>query len=152
MRPILHKIYSESNRMHDTLTVFFGYSFVTEAGDSDEVIRELYDINGMIREPFQIFSIVPSYDDIDHIKFVIGFVPQNIREAFELSLILDGYVEDNPLFQSMTISKHSTFHAGFEWCPEASESLSELESLDLSSESTTESELSYDDLTSEEST
>jgi hypothetical protein len=138
--------------MHDSPTVFFGYSFVTDAGDSDEVIRELYDLNGMIREPFQIFSIIPSYDDVDHIKFVIGFIPHAIREAFELSLILDEYVDHNPLFECMILSKQSTFHAGFEWCPEASESISELESLDLSSETSDESELSYDDLTSEEST
>lgn len=140
--------------MHDTTTVFFGYSFVVEEGDSDQVIRELYDLNGMIREPFQIFSIVPSYDEMDKILFLIGFVPQGMREAFELSLILDEYIQDNPIFECMTVSKTSGFYAGVEWCPEDSESettiTTDLESLDLTSDS---SEVSYDDdLTSEEST
>lgn len=136
--------------------VFFGYSFTIEDEISDEVIRELYDLNGMIREPFRIFSIIPTYDDVEQITLVLGFIPNGMRESYELSLILDEYIQDNPLLECLTLSKASGFYAGVEWCPElsdlesySSESSESSESLSLSESS----EVSYDDdLTSEEST
>jgi len=110
--------------MSYTPFVFFGYTI--EIPDDMEVrtlIPMLYDLNGMIPSPFQIKSLITSYDHIfneeDHVRIVIGFHPDHIGDLIEYSRDLSGFIMDTPLLDGFTLSDAPVFHCGVEWRPES---------------------------------
>jgi hypothetical protein len=133
--------------MSYTPFVFFGYEIQLPPDmDLCRSIPMMYDLNGMIRSPFEIKSILstfyPLMNEEEYARVVIGFIPEEIRDTIDLSNELAEFVQDNPLFDGLEIANVPLFHCGIEWCPEIdlSETTSESD-LESDSESTSESDV-----------
>ena len=80
--------------------IVYGYTF-----DTDIDTQSLYDLNGMMQEPFRIFCL----DSGD----VIGFIPPvNLLEAHRLSQELAVYVIDNLILDGIEIDTVAAFYSG----------------------------------------
>jgi len=114
--------------------VFFGYEIqLPSEMDLHESIPMLYDLNGMIRSPFEIKCILSSFsqtmNEEEYARIVIGFHPERIDELIDLSRDLSSFIQDTPLLDGLEVAEDPMFHCGIEWHPEIeSESGSESES------------------------
>jgi len=119
--------------MSYTPFVFFGYEIQLPPDMKlSRSIPMMYDLNGMIPSPFEIRSILPTFyplmNEEEYARVVIGFVPEEIHDTIDLAGDLEGFIQDNPIFDGFEIAHVPLFHCGIEWCPEIeSESSSDLE-------------------------
>jgi hypothetical protein len=121
--------------------VFFGYEIqLPSEMDLHESIPMLYDLNGMIRSPFEIKCILSSFsqtmNEEEYARIVIGFHPERIDELIDLSRDLSSFIQDTPLLDGFEVAEDPVFHCGIEWRPEiGSESECSTSDYDSSSES-----------------
>ena len=108
--------------MFYTPFVFFGYEISLSPEDRSETIAMMYDLNGMIRSPFEIRCILPTFyplmNEEEYARLVIGFIPESIDTIFDQSNELRSFLEDTPLFDECELSCDPAFHCGIEWIPE----------------------------------
>ena len=132
--------------MSYTPFVFFGYEIQLPSDNRSRTINMLYDLNVMIKEPFEITCILPTFypalDEEEYARVVIGFVPDQIDELIDLANDLKSFIDDSVLLEGLEIVADPLFHCGVEWYPEiGSDSGSETETESESeSESGSESE------------
>ena len=101
--------------------VFFGYEIALPAEmDLAVVLPMLYDMNAMIRSPFQIKGILPSFSEdmeeemkLDMVRIIMGFVPSMPFHASPLR----EYVSQTAILNGMQVSESPAFFCGIEWCP-----------------------------------
>jgi len=103
--------------------VFFGYEIqITPEMDLRESIPMLYDLNGMIRSPFEIKCLLPSFSQVmneeEHARIVIGFCPDQIHDLIDQSNDLSSFIRDTPLLDGLEVAESPAFHCGIEWCPD----------------------------------
>lgn len=122
--------------------VFFGYEIQLPSDiELSESIPMMYDLNGMIRSPFEIRCILPTFyplmNEEEYARVVIGFVPEQIEDMIDLAADLKSFIDDTSLLDGMEVSHYPLFHCGIEWKPEIdSDSIT-----DSVTESITESDL-----------
>jgi hypothetical protein len=122
--------------------VFFGYEIQLPSDiELSESIPMMYDLNGMIRSPFEIRCILPTFyplmNEEEYARVVIGFVPEQIEDTIDLAADLKSFIDDTSLLDGMEVSHYPLFHCGIEWKPEIdSDSIT-----DSVTESITESDL-----------
>jgi hypothetical protein len=128
--------------MSYTPFVFFGYEIQLPSDiELSESIPMMYDLNGMIRSPFEICCILPTFyplmNEEEYARVVIGFVPEQIEDTIDLAADLKSFIDDTSLLDGMEVSHYPLFHCGIEWKPEIdSDSIT-----DSVTESITESDL-----------
>jgi len=136
----------------DIITVY-GYE-VYIPGDVNvaNYFNTMHDLNGMISEPFRVYSLIKSvcngWDEdnltADDPFLIVGFEATELNECLVRWHELDNYLEDNPIFAGYTCEGTPKFHFGIEWLPpldsdeDSSDEDSDEESV-LSDESTSES-------------
>jgi len=138
---MLHKT-NDRIEMSYTPFVFFGYEIQLPSDmELTESIPMLYDLNGMIRSPFEIRCILPTFyphmNEDEYARVVIGFVPEQIEDTIDLAADLKSFIDDTPLLDGMEVAHSPLFHCGIEWKPE-SDSMDDSESItdsDLMSDS-----------------
>ena len=130
--------------------VFFGYEIqLPPEMDLRSSISMLYDLNGMIRSPFEIRCLLttfyPDMNEEEYARIVIGFDPEQIEDMIDLAADLKSFIADTPLLDGLFVSDVSAFHCGIEWHPEP-ESESEIETdSDIESDSEIETDIETDD-------
>jgi len=123
--------------------VFFGYEIqLPSEMDLHDSIPILYDLNGMIRSPFEIKCLLPSFyplmNEEEYARVVIGFHPDSVHDLIDLSRDLSSFIQDTPLLDGLEVAEDPVFHCGIEWCPEIGSDLgseSESSTYDSSSDS-----------------
>ena len=120
--------------MSYTPFVFFGYEIqLPPEMELCDSIPMLYDLNGMIRSPFQIRCLLPSFyplmNEEEYARVIIGFCPEQLEDTIDHASELASFLSDTPLLDGFEVASAPLFHCGIEWCPEiGSESESESES------------------------
>ena len=126
---MLHKT-NDRIEMSYSPFVFFGYEIQLPSDmEITESITMLYDLNGMIRSPFEIRCILPTFyphmNEDEYARVVIGFVPEQIEDTIDLAADLKSFINDTPLLDGMEVAHSPLFHCGIEWKPEVESSISE---------------------------
>jgi len=89
--------------MSYTPFVFFGYEIQLPSDNRSRTINMLYDLNVMIKEPFEITCILPTFypalDEEEYARVVIGFVPDQIDELIDLVNDLKSFIDDSVLLE-----------------------------------------------------
>ena len=139
--------------MSYTPFVFFGYEIQLPPEMSlRRSITMLYDLNVMIRSPFQMKCLLPTYyldmNEEEYARMVIGFCPEQLHDTLQLARDLETFVQESPLLEGLEVAHMPLFHCGMEWCPEE-ESSSET---DQSSDYESDFESDFDSEESEEET
>ena len=129
--------------------VFFGYEIqLPPEMDLRSSVSMLYDLNGMIRSPFEIRCILttfyPLMNEEEHARIVIGFDPEHVEEMIDLAADLRSFISDTPLLDGLEVSDSASYHCGIEWRPDP-ESEIESESDESESESEIETDIETDD-------
>lgn len=116
--------------------ILFGYEIIVLYDmDLPHTIKLIYDLNIIIKAPFEMKCIIPCFPAIfddsqikeSMVQLIIGFTPSSAEETYHRSQELTSYLSENIFNDFSVINRSAGFYCGIEWYPEIE--------IDLSSES-----------------
>ena len=93
--------------------IFYGYKLETSSSERNTFIQSLCDMNGMMKQPFQILNIVPCPHTVAESTLIIGFTPNAyLKKTMELAKELKEYIRDSPLLDELEVAEFPLFFCG----------------------------------------